>query len=135
MSKLKRKKRTGHDVSVLDRVALIDYEDIVITREERDRFERIHAIGPIHTPGNNREDRPLASKERENLLRTISSLALLLIENQRGEKYGTEDKPNVNALRNEIVRLVDAVGASTEGQSKSTLYQVIPQAVHLVLKE
>ena len=135
MRDLKRKKRKGRDVGSLEFMVPCEYEDVLITREERDRFEREHAIGPIYTAANTREGRPLASKERENLLRTIGALALLLIETKRSRRLGTRDKTNINALKDEILRVLDELGVSTEGQSKSTLYQVIPEAIRVALKE
>ena len=74
-------------------------------------------------------------KTRKNLLRTIGSLAILLIEKSAAGKLGTRASPNVHAIFKEIDSLLAEMGVSNEGQGKSNLSKLFKEAIELTLKK
>jgi hypothetical protein len=72
--------------------------------------------------------------EREFLLRSIGALSLFLIEKTQSEKFGTRQKPNKKSIYEAIYQLLLDMGYKTEGQTKSTLNDVIKEALELTMK-
>lgn len=70
------------------------------------------------------------NKERENLLRTIRSLSMLLID-KSGVKFGSKENPNYSQLAKAIRQELHNNDLPEEGQSKSTLSEKIKEAFKL----
>jgi len=59
---------------------------------------------------------------------------LLLIEKTNSKKFGAREKPNKSAIYGEIYQLLFDMGYKTEGQTKSTLNDVIGEALDIAMK-
>lgn len=73
--------------------------------------------------------KPLKTKERDNLLRTIGAMALMLTE-QGGPRLGTVDKPNFSQLGKSIDKFLAQAGMpAIDGADPQTLRKRLSNAV------
>jgi hypothetical protein len=78
----------------------ISTSDLVVFRDEIERFEAVHSSPVTHTQATNQ----LKDSEREKLLRHIGGLALLLAE--RSNLYRNGDAPNANQIAEGVTDLL-----------------------------
>ena len=106
---------------------LIPLESLVITQQEVDYLAK---LAPKSA-----QEKTLSNKEKDNLLRAIGLLARVLAE-KGGTKFGSPDKPNVNAIVDDLLMHLEHSNEdnkngtlSTQGLSHSNLHNRITQGL------
>jgi len=86
------------------------------------------------TSSTQHDDRTLATRERNNLLKTIAVLVRMRVEEQKGTRLGTLDSPNINQVSEKILQHLLNNDLSHDGMSQRTLQKRIKEALNTPLQ-
>ncbi|MEK8088729.1 hypothetical protein [Thermithiobacillus plumbiphilus] len=117
------KYRLGNGFLALGKCKIGPLSSMLITHEERERYERGQAMSRVEEAA-----KPLSTRERQGLLLTIGTLALMLAEKNPGQMGGFE-KPNVNSIAGKIADFAAAHQLPEEGMRDRTLRERLAKAI------
>lgn len=113
------------DVKISDIRLVIKHDDLMSITEHSTKLITNTGLSEIERNAVNLEH---SKNDSEFNLRTIGTLALLLIEKTNTEKFGTRQKPNKKAIYTAIQQLLFDMELSEAGQSKTRMSEVLGKA-------